>query len=85
MTKYRIRFTRTAMKDVSKLSPKLRKKLREILIEVISRKPYEGKKLIGDLHGSYSYKLTFQDRIVYSIDEENKTIYIERAKTHYGE
>ena len=85
MTKSRIRFTRTAMKDVSKLSPKLRKKLREILIEVISRKPYEGKKLIGDLHGSYSYKLTFQDRIVYSIDEENKTIYIERAKTHYGE
>jgi len=59
--------------------------LREILIEVISRKPYEGKKLIGDLHGSYSYKLTFQDRIVYSIGEENKTIYIERAKTHYGE
>ena len=85
MTSYRIRFTRTATKDVSKLSPKLRKKLREILTEVISRNPYEGKKLIGDLHGSYSYRLTFRDRIVYSINEENKTIYIERAKTHYGE
>jgi mRNA-degrading endonuclease RelE of RelBE toxin-antitoxin system len=85
MTSYRIRFTRTATKDVSKLSPKLRKKLREILTEVISRNPYEGKKLIGDLHSSYSYRLTFRDRIVYSINEENKTVYIERAKTHYGE
>ena len=85
MTRYRIRLTRTAVKDVSKLTPKLRKKLREILTEIISRNPYEGKKLIGDLHGSYSYRLTFQDRIVNSIDEENKTIYIERAKTHYRE
>lgn len=85
MTTYRIRFTRTAAKDVSKLTPRLRKKLREILTEVISRDPYEGKKLIGDLHGSYSYRLTFLDRMVYSIDEENKTIYIERAKTLYGE
>jgi mRNA interferase RelE/StbE len=85
MTRYRIRFTRTATKDVSKLPPKLRKKLREILTEIISRNPYEGKKLIGDLQGSYSYRLTFRDRIVYSINEETKTIYIERAKTHYGE
>ena len=85
MSKYRIRFTRIAVKDFSKLTPKLRKKLQEILTEVISRDPYEGKKLIGDLHGSYSYRLTFQDRIVYSIDEENRTVYIERARTHYGE
>jgi mRNA-degrading endonuclease RelE of RelBE toxin-antitoxin system len=82
MTSYRILFTRTATKDVSKLPPKLRKKLREILTEVISRNPYEGTKFIGDLHGGYSYRLTFRDRIVYSINEENKTIYIERAKTH---
>ena len=83
MTRYRIRFTRTATKDVSKLSPKLEKKLRQILTEVISRNPYEGKKLIGDLHGSYSYRLTLRDRVVYIIKlEEHKTIYIERAKTH---
>ncbi len=85
MTRCRIRFTRTAAKDVSELTPRLRRKLKEILTEVVSRDPYEGKKLIGDLRGSYSYRLTFRDRIVYSIDEENKTIYIERAKTHYGE
>ncbi len=83
--KYAIRITRQGKKDIDSLSPKLRRKLRDILLEVLAENPYEGKKLIGDLAGSYSYRLTYRDRIVYSIDEENKIVYIERARTHYGE
>lgn len=82
---YTIRITNRARKDIEKLSPKLHKKLHDILEEVIVKNPYEGKKLLGDLSGSYSYRLTFQGRIVYSIDETQKIIYIERARTHYGE
>jgi mRNA-degrading endonuclease RelE of RelBE toxin-antitoxin system len=82
---YTIRITSRARKDIEKLSPKLRDKLHDILQEVLAQNPYEGKKLLGDLSGSYSYRLTFQDRIVYSIDETQKIIYIERARTHYGE
>ncbi len=85
MGEYEIKFTRRAKKDVEKLSPKLKKKLKDILGEVISRDPFQGKKLIGDLKGSYSYPLTFKDRIVYSIDTEKEIVYIERAKTHYGD
>lgn len=55
---------------------------RAILTEVIAAHPYEGKKLLGDLAGSYSYRLTYQDRVVYSSDEATKTVYIERARTH---
>jgi len=84
-SRYKIRFTKTAKKDVKKLSPKLKKKLRDILIEVLSKNPYEGKKLLGDLSGSYSYRLSYRDRIIYSIDEEKGIVYIERAKTHYGD
>ena len=80
-----VRFTKQARKDVEHLPPKLKVKLRDILLEVLARNPYEGKKLLGDLAGSYSYRLTFQDRIVYSLDEERRIIYIERASTHYGE
>jgi Txe/YoeB family toxin of Txe-Axe toxin-antitoxin module len=82
---YTIRITRQAKKDIDTLSPKLKQKLRAILTEVIATHPYEGKKLLGDLAGSYSYRLTYQDRVVYSIDESTKTVYIERARTHYGE
>lgn len=81
---YDIRITRRAEKDIGKLTPKLKRKLYEILTEVIAQEPFQGKKLVGDLAGSYSHRLTYKDRIVYSIDTKNKVVYIERAATHYG-
>ena len=82
---YQIRITHQAEKDIKKLTPKLKQKLYDILIEVIAKDPLQGKKLIGDLEGSYSYRLTYQDRIVYSINHQRKIIYIQRARTHYGD
>lgn len=82
---YEVRFTKEALKDIKKLTPKLQDKLREIIINQILPDPQCGKKLIGDLTGFYSLRLTFQDRIIYHIDEENKVIYIHRCRTHYGE
>ncbi len=81
---YEIKITRKAEKDIKKLTPKLRQKLLDILTEVIAQDPFVGKKLIGDLEGSYSYRLTFQDRIVYFVDRQKKVVYVERARTHYG-
>jgi mRNA interferase RelE/StbE len=85
VTRWEIRFTKTARKDVEKLTPKLRGKLRDILVEVLAEDPHAGKRLVGDLEGSYSYRLTFKDRIVYSLDEQKRIVYIERARTHYGD
>lgn len=80
-----IRFTRQAVRDVERLSPRLRTKLRDILLEVLAQNPYEGKKLLGDLAGSFSYRLTYRDRIIYSLDEDRRILYVERARTHYGD
>jgi mRNA interferase RelE/StbE len=82
---YSIRVTRRAEKDIKKLTPQLRAKLRDILLEVIAINPHQGKKLMGDLAGSYSHRLTYKDRIVYSIDTKQRIIYVERAATHYGD
>ena len=82
---YQIRITHQAEKDVQKLTPKLKQKLYDILMEAISKNPFQGKKLIGDLERNYSYRLTFQDRIVYSIDQKKRIVYIKRARTHYGD
>ncbi len=81
---FEIRITRRAEKDIRRLSPRLKDKLYDILVEVISADPFQGKKLIGDLEGSYSYRLDYRDRIVYSIDTTRRIVYIERARTHYG-
>ncbi len=84
MSKYDIKITKTALKDINSLSPKLKRKLKEILLEVISDNPCLGKKLVGDLSPHYSYRLNIKDRILYLIDEKKKIVYIKRAKTHYG-
>ena len=80
---FQILITRRAQKDIATLTPKLRKKLREILINRIAVNPFDGKKLVGDLRGFWSVRLTLKDRVVYSIDEEIHTVYILRARTNH--
>ena len=82
---YEVRITRRAEKDIKRLTPSLKRKLCDILTEVVARDPFQGKKLVGDLTGSYSCRLTYKDRIVYSIDTKGRIVYVERAATPYGE
>ena len=82
---YQIMFTRQAFKDFKTLTPKLQTKLKGILMEIISKEPYSGKRLLGELKGNYSYRLNLKDRIVYAVDERMKQINIKRVRTHYGE
>ncbi|MBD3350417.1 MAG: type II toxin-antitoxin system mRNA interferase toxin, RelE/StbE family [Candidatus Lokiarchaeota archaeon] len=85
MKKYKILFTKQALKDVKSLSPKLKLKLKDVLLEVIAEDPLCGKKLLGNLKGNYSYRLDLKNRIVYSIDNKKSVIYVKRARTHYGD
>ncbi len=81
---YAVRFSKEAFKDARNLSVHLQRKLREVIAARLAQNPYSGKKLVGDLTGLYSVRLSLKDRVVYSIDEEHRTVYIHRAKTHYG-
>jgi mRNA interferase RelE/StbE len=85
VTPFAIRFTKEAAKDVKKLSPRLRRKLQEILRADVAIDPFSGKKLVGDLLGFYSVRLTHGDRVVYSVDEAARTVFVHRARTHYGQ
>ena len=80
-----IRFSRQAEKDIRKLTPKLKKKLMDILRNRIAVDPYSEKALVGDLKGFYSVRLSYQDRMVCSIEDDKLVVYIIRAKTHFGE
>ena len=82
---YEIRFTKEGKKDVLKLTSKLKQKLKKIIQNQISPNPYGGKKLVGDLMGFWSLRLNYKDRIVYTIDESQKLVYIHRVRTHYGD
>jgi mRNA interferase RelE/StbE len=82
--RYRVLFARRAVKDVNQPTPKLRRKLKEIIENRIAEDPYSGKRLVGDLEGYRSIRLTHKDRVVFRIDEEEKTVFILRARTHYN-
>jgi len=82
---YTLRLSRQAERDIKKLTPKLRSKLRDILHNKMAMDPYSGKPLVGSLKGYYSVRLTYQDRIVYSIHDDKLIVMVIRAKTHYGE
>ncbi|TCT22953.1 type II toxin-antitoxin system RelE family toxin [Thiobaca trueperi] len=82
---YRVRFTRQAEKDIDKLTPKLRARLKDIVRHRLAVDPYSGKPLVGSLKGYYSMRLSYQDRIVYSIHDDELVIMVLRARTHYGD
>jgi Txe/YoeB family toxin of Txe-Axe toxin-antitoxin module len=82
---FTVRFTKEAAKDVKGLPPRLRQKLREILLAGVAGDPFSGKKLVGDMRGFYSVRLTHKDCIVFSVDEAARTVFVHRARTHYVE
>jgi len=85
VTPYAIRFTKEAAKDAAKLPPRLKEKLKVILQQQVAPNPRCGKRLVGDLAGFFSLRLSYKDRLVYSINEESRTVFVHRARTHYGE
>lgn len=82
---FSVHFTPEAVKDTKKLTPKQRKKLKEIILLQLMENPFVGKKLTGNLTGFYSIRLNIHDRIVYNIDKQKKMVTILKTKTHYGE
>lgn len=82
---YTIRFTRQAARDIKKLTPKLQSKLKDILRRRLAIDPYCGKPLVGDLKGYWSLRLSYKDRIIYSINDEELIVLLIRARTHYGD
>jgi Txe/YoeB family toxin of toxin-antitoxin system len=82
---YRVRFSKKAQQDVTKLTERQKWKLKQILQTILSGNPYQGKALKGKLKGLYSYRLNRKDRIVYEIYEQEREILIIRARSHYDE
>ena len=85
MDDYQILFSKKAQKDIAQLTTAQKAKLQEILQQVLATTPYRGKALKGNLSGFYSYRLNKKDRILYEIIEDDKVVFVIRARSHYGE
>lgn len=85
--KYRILFSKIAVKDKERLKnaglDKTCKKILDIMLEDPFAYPPSYEKLVGELTGYYSRRINRQHRIVYKVIEEKKEIRIIRMWTHY--
>jgi len=87
MVKWRILYTRQAQKDAKKIAMAGLRPKAEKLLEILSKNPFQtpppNEKLIGDLSGAYSRRITIQHRLVYQVLQEIKTVKVIRMWTHY--
>jgi Txe/YoeB family toxin of toxin-antitoxin system len=89
MVKYKILYSKLALKDAKKLSSaNLSPKAKE-LIEIIRKNPFQNpppyEKLVGNLSGTYSRRINIQHRLIYEVKETDKVVRIHRMWSHYGE
>ena len=80
-------FTKQAQKDAKKLSAAGLKPKAQELLAVLAANPYQNpppyEKLIGDLSGAYSRRITIQHRLLYQVLEDQKLVKALRMWTHY--
>jgi toxin YoeB len=84
---WRLVYTRQAQRDAKKLAASGLRPKAEVLLEILSRDPFEDpppfEKLLGDLSGAYSRRINIQHRIVYQVLAETKAVKVLRMWTHY--
>jgi toxin YoeB len=87
MVTWRLVFTKQAQKDAAKIAQSGLKPQTERLLEILKTNPYQNpppyEKLLGDLSGSCSRRITIQHRLVYQILEDIKTVKVIRMWSHY--
>lgn len=85
--KWKLIFSRQAVKDVKKLKEAgLSKKVSELL-EILREDPFKQPpaygKLLGDMLGMYSRRINVKHRLVYEVFEKDRLIKIYRMWSHY--
>jgi toxin YoeB len=84
---WRLVYTKQAQKDAKKLSRSGLKPQTERLLAILKEDPYRTpppyERLVGDLAGACSRRISIQHRIVYQILDDIKTVKVIRMWTHY--
>ena len=80
-------YTKQANKDARKLAASGLKAKAVELLRIIEKDPFQNpppyEKLVGDLTGAYSRRITIQHRLVYQVLEAEHLIKVLRLWTHY--
>lgn len=85
--KYKVLFSKYALKDAVKIKKSNLSGKCQILLELIAKDPFitipPYEKLLGDLKGFYSRRINIKHRLIYEVNENEKLIKVLRMWTHY--
>jgi Txe/YoeB family toxin of toxin-antitoxin system len=84
---WRVVFTKQTQKDARKLAGAGLRPRAEKLLQLLAANPFgrppSFEKLVGDLAGAYSRRITIQHRLVYQVLEKDRVVKVLRMWTHY--
>ena len=80
-------YYRQAQKDAKKIASSGLRDKAQMLLDTIRQNPFQNpppyEKLVGDLTGAYSRRISIQHRLVYQVYEKERIVKIIRMWTHY--
>ena len=87
MSSWTLFSTKDAEKDAKRLKQAGLKEKAGNLLEVIEQNPFQNpppyEKLVGDVLGLYSRRITIQHRLVYQVLQDEQAVKVLRMWTHY--
>jgi Txe/YoeB family toxin of toxin-antitoxin system len=87
LVRWKLVYTRQALKDAKKLAAAGLKEKALDLLDILERDPFQTpppfEKLVGDLAGAFSRRINVQHRLVYQVLEKERIVKIIRLWTHY--
>jgi Txe/YoeB family toxin of toxin-antitoxin system len=87
MVVWNLAYSKYALKDAKKIAAAGLKEKTQALLDILAKDPLQNpppyEKLVGDLKGVYSRRISIQHRLVYEIFKKEKTVRIIRMWTHY--
>lgn len=87
MVTWQVILSRQATKDAKKIVQAGLKHQAKKLLDLLQENPYKTpppyEKLVGNLKGFYSRRISIQHRLVYRVVETEKVVHVLRMWTHY--
>jgi toxin YoeB len=85
--KWSVVYSKQAVKDARKLAAAGLKNNAQRLLDILAEDPFQNpppfEKLVGDLSGAYSRRISIQHRLVYEVFKKERTVRVLRMWTHY--
>ena len=84
---WRVVFTAPARRDAKKLASSGLKSRAQELLDILADDPYRTppryEKLLGDLTGAFSRRISIQHRLVYQVFDNERVVKVIRMWSHY--